>query len=580
MKSDKTGGTIITFYFFLSYLFYNFTISNYKIIKNMLKAIAIIRTSTDRQEIESQREQVLQMCYGDGLTNDEVVIIGEQGASAIKLDEAYLRNMNQIYELLSTTPSIQTIYAWGIDRIGRDEEFLMKFKNTLIKKKIQLVIKNPSLRLLNDDGSVNSGIELAFALFVTMAKQEMEHKKARFKRAKERNQKQGKYNGGPYVMMGYKVDDNGYYVPNEEEVEIVKEIFEEYASGKWSLRKLCVEIMNRGYERNGSKIAFGTIKTILYNGPKYCGIDRHIAYPPILTEDIVNKVNERLKNNRAIQKSSIHHYFGHKIMKCPCGQTLRAYNNHYKCASKTTDYRKLTGKLVPCKFDHNNVSLAVMDGILWRIARDCHYRVLEEMNGEKKKELKKEKKILEKKIAKFEKDLEGFDEKRTKLFERSILEGISDDVVANIKMKIDNQENKIRVEYNECNEKLSRINASLNIGTNKQRDNEIRFLTMINMEMNATEQEMNDLVHRYITNGIIRKYEGEPLKEYEGWKTSEIVIDTIFGQRKFMYFPYAKKQKNVFEWDNEENNWDWFVYEDMIRDKQGYKLVLREYEED
>ena len=546
----------------------------------MIKAIAIIRTSTDRQEIESQKEQVLQMCYNDGLKEDEVIVIGEQGASAIKLDEAYLKNMNQIYELISTTPSIKTIYAWAIDRIGRNEEFLMKFKNTLISKKIQLVIKNPSLRLLNDDGSVNAGMELAFALFVTMAKQEMEQKKARFQRAKERNKNQGKYNGGPYILFGYKVGDNGYFEPNDEEVEIVREVFEEYGSGKWSLRKLCVEMMNRGYERKGEKIPLGTIKTILYSGLKYCGIDKRVAYPPILSEDIVNKVNEQLKKNVKIQKSSTHHYFGHKIMKCPCGESLRAYNDHYKCASKTTDYRKLTGKLKPCEYDHNNISLAVMDGILWKVAKECHERVLNEINGEKKKELQKEKKILEKKIAKFQKDIDGFKDKINKLIERSVLEDMSDDMFNSIKMKLKNQQDKILKEKNESEEKLGRVNATLNIGSNSKKDNELKFLTLFNMEQSISEQEMNELVHKYITRGIIKKYEGERLKGYEDWKTSEIILDTIFGKRRFMYFPYAKKQKNVFEWLEEYDKWDWFIYEDIVRDKEGYKLFLRNYNDD
>lgn len=171
------------------------------------KVIAIVRTSTTQQEIDSQRKEVLSMAIADGYSIDEIEVVGRAGASAIKVDEAYQENMNRVYELIDTIPTIEAVYAWAIDRIGRNEEILMKLKNTLINKKIQLVIKNPSLRLLEANGDVNAGVELAFSLFATMAKQEMEQKKARFNRARKRNDEKGKYNGG-YVAYGYigKVD--------------------------------------------------------------------------------------------------------------------------------------------------------------------------------------------------------------------------------------------------------------------------------------------------------------------------------------------------------------------------------------
>lgn len=540
----------------------------------MIKAIAIIRTSTDKQEIESQKEQVLQMCYDDGLTDEEVVIVGEQGASAIKLDDIYMKNLNYIYELIESNKSIKCVYAWAIDRIGRVESVLHSFREFLVNKQVQLKIRNPNLVLLDYYGKEQMGVKVQFSVYATLAAIEMDNKKERFKRAKARNKKLGKFNGGPRILYGYKVDENGYFVPSEDEVEILREVFEEYATGNWSLRKLCVEVMNRGYKRYGKPLPFGTIKTMLYNGDKYCGKDTNIAYPPILSENLVKRVNEQLKKNKNIQKSSIHHYFAHKIMKCPCGETLRAYNDHYKCASKTTDVRKLTGKLVPCKYDHNNVSIPVMDGILWTVAKECHGRAMDELNNDKKKELNKEKRILERKINKFEKDLDSFKDRFHKLVERSALENLPDDMYESILQKLKLQEDNIKKENNLCKEKLDRINATLAMGRNKRRDNEIKFLTLLLMDAEPDEREMRNLVRKYITSGVIRKYEGDVLKGYEGWKTSEIILDTIFGQRRFMYFPYAKKQKNLYEYV--EGKWDWFVYEDVVRDKTSCKLVLRE----
>ena len=160
-----------------------------------MKAIVIIRTSTVRQEIESQKQEVISWAKGEGWS--DIIVIGDAGASAIKLDDLYLKNMAEIEKHI-LSGNIGCVFAWSLDRIGRNEETLMRFKNMLIDNNVQLMTKNPSLTLLNDDGTVNSGMELAFSLFVTMSKQEMEQKRARFKRAKDYMKASGKLPQGNF----------------------------------------------------------------------------------------------------------------------------------------------------------------------------------------------------------------------------------------------------------------------------------------------------------------------------------------------------------------------------------------------
>ncbi len=91
----------------------------------MKKAICIIRTSTDRQHIEEQTAEVLQMAKADGFTDEDIEVIGKCGASAIKLDEAYMENLKLLYKRLESG-DIDCVYAWAIDRIGRDEVTILK----------------------------------------------------------------------------------------------------------------------------------------------------------------------------------------------------------------------------------------------------------------------------------------------------------------------------------------------------------------------------------------------------------------------------------------------------------------------
>ena len=129
----------------------------------MAKAILLVRVSTTRQEIETQTRELVDYAIADGYNKSDLIIIEGVGASAIKLNDVYLAEIESLTNTILSDSSINAVYAYHIDRIGRNEEKLMQIKNFLIAHKIQLVIKNPSLRLLNNDGSVNNGVELAFS---------------------------------------------------------------------------------------------------------------------------------------------------------------------------------------------------------------------------------------------------------------------------------------------------------------------------------------------------------------------------------------------------------------------------------
>lgn len=256
----------------------------------MAKVIILVRTSTTKQEVETQKKELLEYAKSDCYSKDDIIIIEGVGASAIKLNDVYLNEMQELYHTIENNP-IETIYAWEISRIGRNEEILMRFKNYLIERKIQLVIKNPSLRLLNSDGSVNNGVELAFSLFATMAVQEMKIKKERFARAKERNKAEGKYNGGN-IKLGYKLDDTKHFIIDEDKAKIVRDIFKWYVDGM-SLKKIFERLVEMGIYKSLLNFNTGGKRVgILLKDKAYIGEN----FPPIVDEDTFNKTQDRMEN--------------------------------------------------------------------------------------------------------------------------------------------------------------------------------------------------------------------------------------------------------------------------------------------
>lgn len=258
-----------------------------------MKCIALIRTSTVKQEVESQRKEVVAFAKSKGYGKDDIIVIGGSGASAIKLDDEYLSNINQVYKTIEQG-GVDAVFAFAIDRIGRDEEVLMQFKNTLIKNKVNLYIQNPALTLLNEDGTVNNGVELAFSLFSTMSKQEMITKKARFDRARKRNREQGRFQGGK-VTLGYMLDDDNRFILHPANSQIVRDIFDEYLNQPISTRALARKYCELGvFKSKTPKAQEHSVQHLLKNR-SYTGVH---PYPQIVDERVFELVQKKLADFR------------------------------------------------------------------------------------------------------------------------------------------------------------------------------------------------------------------------------------------------------------------------------------------
>ena len=495
----------------------------------MKKVVIIVRTSTVRQEIDSQREEVIKYAMADGYSLDEIEVIGDAGSSAIKLDERYLENINKVYRLIETTPTIECVYAWAIDRIGRKEELLMNFKNFLISKKINLKIKNPSLYLLEADGRVNSGAELAFSLFATMAKQEMEQKKERFKRAKTRNQKEGKFNGGAETRFGYSVE-NGYFVVNKEESDIVRLIFEEYSTGNYSMQKLCDELNSRGIKNRGKLLNVPFIHKIVTT-TDYIGKGNK---PVILDSRLFEKC-EKIRNKQTstlLSKESKTVHLATKLLKCKeCGTNYSANFDRYVCykhrfAKRFTD---------TCSNDLN-IRIDILDSLLWEVAYKMHKEYLSIIDEDKVAEVLKEIEVLEQKINEAENKLEKMKVRKQRV-KNLYIDGITDDTEFKTSMKKINAESMNNVaELDNYNEQLAKCKDIIYILQHPELQSDIRV---------ENNEDKKAIVNKHIKDVYIERY------TFNGSRATKIVINNSI-QYLYNSFDRRKTGNNIFYWENEQ----------------------------
>ena len=106
----------------------------------MKKIVLFCRVSTDRQSYDEQLEDLVKFAKSRGINDDEMLIIEGAGASAIKLNEAYLDMINKVQEAIKQNPGIEAVYLWALDRFGRDDSILVNMKNWFIANKINLII--------------------------------------------------------------------------------------------------------------------------------------------------------------------------------------------------------------------------------------------------------------------------------------------------------------------------------------------------------------------------------------------------------------------------------------------------------
>lgn len=502
------------------------------------KVIALIRTSTVSQEVESQKRELIDYIKSDGVSENDIIIVGHEGASAIKVDDAYKKNMATVYDLIDGG-NIAAVYAWAIDRIGRNEEILMGFKNKLINNRVQLIIKNPSLRLLENDGKVNAGVELAFSLFATMAKQEMESKKARFERAKKRNAGQGRYNGGK-VHFGYTVDDNGKIIVNDNEAEIVKLIFDLYNSGEYSTTTLTKELQTRGYSMRGKAISLHFVTNMLKSTAfigytEFNGVKR--IYPRIISDELFESVKTRLNANHKgdISRQSKHTHLATKLIVCPtCGRHWFASNRSYICIGHKYHGKDLQG-FETCP-NGDSISIEWVDVAALYVAKSLEIDYIQNFTEDKAEQAQKQIEINLQKIAALEVRIAKMDDKKKRIATAYINELITEQEQARQTANLKNETADLKAQIVALNEENKNLNDIASF------DREGTIIKLGRLPISGINEDVENayrITHKYIKQITVQPY------EHNGKTQKMITISTVLGTVwNFLYIAKSKVKKD------------------------------------
>ena len=491
----------------------------------MSKCILVVRVSTESQQLDDQKREIIDFARENGFKDDDMILVEALGASAVKLDPKYMAMAQSIKDKILSDKEITTVFVWEMSRLGRNEVILMDFKEFFIKNHIQFICKNPSLILLNLDGSVNGGTELAFSLFATMSVQEVRNKQDRFHRAKKAMSAQGRFTGGRCTKFGYRVGEGGYIEIDEEDAKLVRLVFEMYSTGKWSIKSLYDELSSRGYRINHTLIAKMVADRTYVDG----------RYPQMISQELFDRCEEvRKKNFIGIPKGN-KWCFGSGIFKCPvCGNNMIPDGVQYKCRH----HRKYSGP----PYCPNGLTSRIenIDGLLWFVAVQEETKYRFRMDADKRKEFKKEIEVMRQKVETAKKNLVSLGEKRTRISELYEEGYISKEDMKKRQNKTLSDEKMYQNTILELEEKIEGFLGALRANENEVPSPEFMKDVYFGVLRESEIKEMDRIVKNQIRTVTTTA------TEFKGRKSAQMItVETVWsGVRKFIYV--ARKYNNHY----------------------------------
>lgn len=517
-------------------------------VKNTDHCICLARVSTSKQSYSEQVRDLKELAIKDGYKESNIFVINNK-ESGIKLDEEHRLGLIDMKNRIESDSKINAVYVRSIDRIGRKEEVNLSIKNYLIDRKIQLVIKTPSLRLLEDDGKVNTGTELAFSLFNTMAKQEMEIKKDRFAQGKREAVRNNKVICGK-VVFGYTTDSNNVIIPDNKNADIVRYIFNAYANTEASTSTIYRELLERGDILNTYTFPTGGvnfIRNIIVNEAYKGGRSKtnkiiEFHYPAIVSEELWQKAN--LKIEKKCYKplyNTKHILYAKGLVKCDCGYTMIGN------VDALLNYRCNNG----CK---RVINLNVIEHIAWEEAKQFKIRQIEAEPEQNKKKYQSMIHNNDTKITAITEQITQLDAKLSRAYKGYVNGGINESDYNETVKRITKERHKLEAS------KTSLEVTNTNLNDMIRRQDELDTFTIFGgLVAISDDNERRKIVQEVIEKLVVSDYEN-------GMLITIVCKNGEVGFNKYFYKPSTRPKT-------------YWMYEDFFTKKlMMYKEITDEIE--
>jgi DNA invertase Pin-like site-specific DNA recombinase len=453
-------------------------------------AIILVRVSTSIQNFEPQINDLLEFAKNKGYNKFKQLQTSESGLIETKNEQRF----NELKTFIDQNPEYDTIFATELSRIARKQSTLHKIKEWLERKKIQLYLKDSGYSFLDENtGEVSMAGSIMFTLFGYFAESEMNTKKERFKRAKEQWALQG-YSISGKRLFGYnrekdEIIGKNRYVINKKETEEIIQIYQWYANGisssvpNPSIKIIVFECMKNNFskytfsKRNvnkllkeegylGEKITNNKKKNPKFlsgeSDEKYVTSSMKIIYPPIISKELFNKVQIKLKQkNTKAEKFSKHVTILSQTVTCKdCNRSFVADYRYTDQGKSRSTYRcsySYKRTVEHCKNTYS-ISMRLLDSTIWSVLKSDLPVIWDQIINVKKDETK-----LREQINNLEKyKLDKINEREINQKKHATFIFSSDSQEDNLRIE-NYRQHQLRLirEIEEINEKIFQLNEEI-----------------------------------------------------------------------------------------------------------------------
>ena len=393
-------------------------------------AIILVRVSTSIQDFEPQINDLLEYAKNKGYNKFKHLHTSESGLIETKNEQRF----NELKTFIEQNPEYKTIFATELSRVARKESTLHKIKDWLISNEIQLYLKDSGYSLFEENSrKLSAAGSIMFTLFGYFAESEMRTKKERFQRAKRQLAAEG-YSISGKRLFGYnrekdEIKGKNRYVINEKETEEIRQIFQWYANGislyltNPSIRIIVLECKKNNFskytfsKRNvnkllkeegyiGEKITNNKKKNPKFldgeSNEKYITSSMKIIYPPIISKELFNKVQIKLKQkNTKAEKFSKHLTILAQTIVCKdCNRSFVGDYRYTEQGKSRSTYRcnySYKRTIEHCENTYS-ISMRLLDSSIWSVLKSDLPIIWDQIINVKKDEakLKEQIKNLEK----------------------------------------------------------------------------------------------------------------------------------------------------------------------------------------
>ena len=302
----------------------------------MGKCAIYARVSTvDKQDYKRQVSDCI-TAIGDKYTTENIEIFAEQ-ISGYKKKELRPQLTKLIDIIENDSNHFDIIYITEISRLGRDPKETRNLIDNLTEKKIPIHITSINRKTLDDNGERDSIMNIIIQVLIEFADSESKTMKKRSRSGMLESAKvKGNAGGGLFYPYGYRKDETKKLVINDNEAEIIKDIFNYYKEGN-GCKKIAGILNNRNIPTRTNivfedkfiknkkandivwvdKVVYNLIRNPIYKGDRRYK-DEIIKAPAIISSQLFDECNDIMENKTHRNYLTSYTYILKDLLICGC----------------------------------------------------------------------------------------------------------------------------------------------------------------------------------------------------------------------------------------------------------------------